>query len=440
MRRFWRSMMVCLLLSGFAGPTAAEGLYGFVIGDTGPETDAVAEKFAAWGIDNVYRSETVSDQPNSEVSAVDGLILYVAQEPDSFAPLVSLIAAKGATQAAILIENCPSAQASSLAVDLPEGVSLYVVRSVAEGQSCDAAPMRLTEHLLDLGDTAFDLQSAFSAFPSTSTIEGPITLGQRAEPAVSIVTDEVVVLTPVEPTRAAQPVVRGMSDYARASSGVLILDAGNEAQIQPVPVRAGLPQPYIRVGLFEPVPEFTPTPAVIDVSVNEVTFDNIVERRRLRRDDPTLFQDLLETGAFDPPSNQLVIALQTELERLRCYNAGVDGQWGGGSRRGVTRFFDEIEGVDPVSLEPGLPLYRQILELEDVVCPPETPVAQAPAAAAPARTTPRATPTRTAPTRTSRPRQTAQPAAPRPRQTAPAPTTRKSQANPKIRLGTGVFR
>jgi len=150
----------------------------------------------------------------------------------------------------------------------------------------------------------------------------------------------------------------------------------------------------------------------------------------MQADDPALFANLVESGAFDPPPSLLVVALQEELTRMECYNRGIDGSWGGGSEAGLRRYYEQIDAT-PENLQPTLAAFRQILTQDSVECPPVV-VAQP---ARPAQTTTRSTNTRSTNTSTaSRPRATA----PAPAPAAPAPAAPSRTINRSS--GTGIFR
>jgi hypothetical protein len=63
----------------------------------------------------------------------------------------------------------------------------------------------------------------------------------------------------------------------------------------------------------------------------------------------------------------LVSDVQTELARLGCYRMRIDGDWGNGSRRALTSYFLNKQIV-PESLEPSVPLLRQLKSEGKVIC------------------------------------------------------------------------
>ena len=111
-------------------------------------------------------------------------------------------------------------------------------------------------------------------------------------------------------------------------------------------------------------------------------------------------------------------AVQTELARLGCYRAGIDGIWGGGSRRAL-RDYIARSGADLDGQEPTEAVWRDVKAASGTICP----------APAPRRTQP-------APARTNR-TTTASPPAP-----APAPAPAPSRGNGDRLRGAlgGAFR
>ena len=64
---------------------------------------------------------------------------------------------------------------------------------------------------------------------------------------------------------------------------------------------------------------------------------------------------------------QLIIALQTELNRVGCYNGTIDGDWGNMSRRAVEIFLDSA-GVDVAASEPTPELLDALKSRSTIVC------------------------------------------------------------------------
>lgn len=245
----------------------------------------------------------------------------------------------------------------------------------------------------------------------------------------AVVQDTIVISAPVQPIRPAQAVISPVisSGAAQVQDGISVIaaDPTRSVENRAVPGVGGLPTPSIIVGLIATEAAFgTVTEDGGALSGSELDYTNIEARRAMREDDPTLFASLIEAGAFDPAPSELVIALQTELSRMNCYTAGIDGSWGGGSAGALQRYYQQID-EDAPSLEPTQVAFRQILVRDDVECPAVVQAA-APTRAAPTTAAPRrATPTPAAPRRA-----TPAPAAPAP---APSRTINRSTA-------TGVFR
>ena len=173
----------------------------------------------------------------------------------------------------------------------------------------------------------------------------------------------------------------------------------------------GRPQPSIIIGLIDPGAEasfgvdglLTST-----IARYQFNFDDRETREALRSSDPDLFRDLVEGGHVDPPDNQLVTALQTELARMKCYRSGIDGQWGGGSRGSVNRYFKALDnGTNWSERDPSNTLFRAILINGDATC-------QVAAASSPSTA-------RTRRQNTSQPATTPQPSTPRPSNAPRAP-------------------
>lgn len=187
-----------------------------------------------------------------------------------------------------------------------------------------------------------------------------------------------------------------------------------------------LPKPSIILGLIAPGQEETfGVERLLPATVEQIIFalDDLAAREALRADNPDLFRRLVEEGHIDPDPDQLNRVLQTELKRMNCYRAGVDGAWGRGSRGSVDEYFSQLASVEWDDPAPTNSLFRSIILNGDVACP--TPAAAAVAPRATSSAPKRATTTRRT-TTTNR-----APAAPK---AAPA-------AKPKMSIGAqGVFR
>ena len=66
------------------------------------------------------------------------------------------------------------------------------------------------------------------------------------------------------------------------------------------------------------------------------------------------------------PEN-LALAVQTELDRIGCYGMRVDGDWGNGSRRAMSAYY-EAKKVAPGEMEPTEAVYRALLAEPEKTC------------------------------------------------------------------------
>ena len=146
---------------------------------------------------------------------------------------------------------------------------------------------------------------------------------------------------------------------------------------------AGMPEPSIIIGVLRSesasynTVEDDPSGGAAGgngISSTEISFDNLEARRAMRAQGEELFVNLVGRGAFDPATNVLVVALQTELKRMGCYRSVIDGDWGGGSKSSVKRYFDEFGG-EAVTLDPTIDLFRQIILKDDIECATAKPTA-----------------------------------------------------------------
>ncbi|MEM8592231.1 MAG: hypothetical protein AAGF13_06855 [Pseudomonadota bacterium] len=193
-------------------------------------------------------------------------------------------------------------------------------------------------------------------------------------------------------------------DTSDAAPQIASLGAGQGALIQASLTQAGLPQPSIIIGVIAPGQEAsfgieTLLPATVESIAFEI--DDLDARDALRERDVELFRQLIEEGHLDP--EELERALQIELSRMNCYRSGIDGAWGPGSRRSVTEYFAQLEGVDWPDQAPTVDLFRAILINGDVACPTPQPVARTNTSTSSTRTTPTRTTTTTTPPTTQQP-------------------------------------
>ena len=439
--RNWATSLGCAAGLMLSTAAMAQDWQGVVIGQSGPAVpSAFSDAFHAaaalrsGGLDVV---QMLRDQPrdaaiaaldvlNGNESAViyltgpltqDGAGILLEGGPLRFDDVVSRLAAAGLSKVALLVEACP-AQDVDLVLPLPQpGMEMLSAVSAAAGADCPATGARLTDLLRSEIQTDTGLGNLLAGVTVTSTLQNDLVLRAApvpAAPVVSLISNDVlsnsvVSLTPVSAPAAnvaLMPVALQTATPSPDAGEVVIFAPTPQAQQAALPRAAGLPEPSIIVGIIEDLTlaSFSPAEPLGEVTSNEISYENLEARRALRAQDAALFGTLVASGAFDPPAPLLATALQTELARMGCYSAGIDGQWGPGSRRSVGRYFDEIDGVEAVSLDPTVDLFRQIVMQDDIVCPKPVAAAAQPRAASSgsSRTTsrtaakPRATTTRRA--------------------------------------------
>lgn len=341
--------------------------------------------------------------------------------------LMATASRAGVTRLVLMIENC-SADGSAPRFDVSEpspasGLEVMVFTSATDATGC-TPDLRLTgrlEEMARVGTVQDDMRAVLAGLPSRGSITGRIditntvTENQRNED-IAFLPDDVILLDDLDGEQSAAPVqvvlpVMTLDDEAASpdrAEPLITLAVLPAEQVVALPLVPGQPEPSIIVGTIEGLTDaaFTLDDSAQDES-RALAFDDIQARRALRTSNPDLFDALLASGSFDPPDDQLAVALQTELQRLNCYTLRVDGDWGNGSRRALQAYLDRLDSVQVASLDPNVDLFRLILRNDDVACPVVAP------AAAAAATRP-ATPTRTAPA------QPTPPAAAQPAPTAPA--------------------
>ncbi|OAN87126.1 hypothetical protein [Sulfitobacter geojensis] len=436
--RNWATSLGCAAGLMLSTAAMAQDWQGVVIGQSGSDVpSAFSDAFHAaaalrsGGLDVV---QMLRDQPrDAAIAALDALdgnesaVIYLTGPltqdgagilleggPLRFDDVVSRLAAAGLSKVALLVEACP-AQDVDLVLPLPQpGMEMLSAVSAAAGADCPATGARLTDLLRSEIQTDTGLGNLLAGVTVTSTLQNDLVLRAPAAPVVSLISNDVlsnsvVSLTPVSAPAAnvaLMPVALQTATPSPDAGEVVIFAPTPQAQQAALPRAAGLPEPSIIVGIIEDLTlaSFSPAEPLGEVTSNEISYENLEARRALRAQDAALFGTLVASGAFDPPAPLLAAALQTELARMGCYSAGIDGQWGPGSRRSVGRYFDEIEGVEAVSLDPTVDLFRQIVMQDDIICPKPVAAAAQPRAASSgsSRTTsrtaakPRATTTRRA--------------------------------------------
>lgn len=441
-----------------AGRSAAQE-----VGQPGRDALAVSRALLAAGFD-VRRLENPASLPEPPAEAPDVMLVYVSADladsggqaavalPSGPVPLAELAARYPAAQRIVLAEACavaPLENPAAEAVEVPEApAKAMIAHSPAD---CTSAA-RLTAVLLaaleqpgsELGASLSDGGlpvatgtgwTGFTALAARPNIARPNIARPNAEDPETLILDKP--LRPVSglasTTRPASPDAAGQA----APSGVQIFNAA--APVRPLdgnraarPTAAGLPEPSIIVGERPRADGVTPP---IDSLAGSALGTGVEERRRIRAEDPRAFASLLDSGAFDPPADQMASAIQTELQRMNCYTGRIDGDWGNGSRRAVDRYFQQAGG-SAVTREADVALFRQIALRDDLRCPDvvQPVVRDVPEASTRQPAAARANPTRSAVTR--QPAQTRQ-AAPQP--AAPPAAPAQPRINPNA-LGSGIFR
>ncbi len=175
-----------------------------------------------------------------------------------------------------------------------------------------------------------------------------------------------VVISTIQP--AATSIVN-INTLSQVQNNVRIFNASVTPERQFRPAAVGLPTPSIIVGNIKSEDSFSnPTELGGAISGVETGVLDFKTRQTLRNNDPASFERLLASGAFDPQPDTIAGAIQTELSRMGCYSARIDGIWGKGSRAAVDRYFSQI-GIAAPSREPVTAVYRQILRKDNITCP-----------------------------------------------------------------------
>ncbi len=420
--------MHCVLAGGaMIGSAAAEDWTAVVIGTPGAGADSafadafhVASALSDGGVwDVALLRGADADVLADAITAVAGqprvLIYYAGPlrqvggktrlnakfgKSDSRLELESILAtlsAAGTESAVVLIENCTAQKTTaapiSVPATLPDQLDVYLAATAQSDGTCPAPDARLSDLLIAAKEAPRQsLQEGLTGAWVGARMPLPTFVFPRTEPkrtmtngfdivaddVVTVISDDVVqVAHVIQPVRRSEVVTRvrlqpsEMAGIGRADDAVVVFAAPDALTRAAVPLTPGLPEPSIIVGLIEDVARDgfdTVDENSVDVTGNEISYDDLEARRSLRDQDPELFATLVAEGAFDPPEALLARALQTELQRMGCYFARIDGVWGRGSRSSVARYFAEIDGVEPETLEPETDLFRQIIRLDEITC------------------------------------------------------------------------
>ena len=367
-------------------------------------------------------------------------------EAEDLLPEDSLAAAPAGDDAAVPAEDVaegetPDEAAPDAAPDTPglfiasTRASPFVFRPPTSGTRLSAQDYRALESLSPQAQA--QLLAMWESQGMIVDFEGEVSQRSASPTVGTVENDTVVLVDPVRPVGTAStvaPVTVSAGSVGVVSDGVQVLAAPAPqvaARPRAVPGAGGLPAPSIIVGYpeeeveasFEVAREEDTGP----VSGSELSYENLEGRLAMRDENPTLYSSLVESGAFDPPANQIALALQTELKRMNCYTSVLDNDWGPGSRASVARYFEQ-RGEPVPTQDATYELWHTVIDSEDVRCPDV--VVQQPA---PQRQT-------SSSSSSSAPRQQA--AAPAPTQQrraapAPAPGPGRTLSNTG---GTGVFR
>lgn len=464
--RKWAASLGCAAGLMVSAPAFAQDWQGVVIGQSGPKSpSAFSDAFYAAGALRTGGLEAVQmlrDQPRAAAVAAlealngseravvyltgplteDGAGIVLEGGALRFDDVVGGLVNAGVSKLALLVETCPMQNARPVLPLSQPGLEMLSAESAGGDGTCPEIGMRLTDLLKSKLQADTSLGGLLSAVTVRSDLQDDLVLRAPlpVAPVVSLISDDVVTssvvsLTPVSAPSANVGLMPVALETASVSASpdageVVIFAPTPQAQQAALPRAAGLPEPSIIVGIIEDLTlaSFSPAEPLGEVTSNEISYENLEARRALRAQDAALFATLVGSGAFDPPSPLLAAALQTELARMGCYTSGIDGKWGPGSRRSVGRYFDEIDGVEAVSQDPSVELFRQIVLQDDITCP--APVAAAAAPRATAKRSSSGTTSRAA----TKPRTTTRRAAPKPAAKA-APKRTISGG----RLG-GVFR
>ena len=244
-----------------------------------------------------------------------------------------------------------------------------------------------------LADSGFDADSLAKAEAEIAVAEANLEMVAVQSVVVSAVVDPETPVVSEAPGADQTGVVSDIpvvsenvvvSEDVAISEHVAVSETGPEAEISPADLE--VVEMTVTVSTLEPEPDPAGSEEPIrlaaldwdtrDIAINEVTIerlrlqgkvlqpDNDDDRAILAAIDPAL----LETEAATPvPTEDLARAVQTELKRVGCYQMGVDGDWGKGSRTALTSYY-LAKKVIPTSLEPTAALHASLTQEKNVVC------------------------------------------------------------------------
>jgi len=200
-----------------------------------------------------------------------------------------------------------------------------------------------------------------------------------AEVNLEMVATQTVVITavaePVPPVEVALTVAEPTSAKIEIGADMLEMAETTVIVSEPsLPVETGLPAKI--EDQEEPIRLAALNWVTRDIALNEVTIERLrLEGKVLRPDDETarpilaaIDPRLLEDEDVAPvAAEDLARSVQAELKRVGCYQMGVDGDWGRGSRTALTSYF-LAKKVVPDSLNPTEALYSSLKLEKNVVC------------------------------------------------------------------------
>jgi hypothetical protein len=195
------------------------------------------------------------------------------------------------------------------------------------------------------------------AAPAASPVASPV--AAVASPVLGAVA---TALSPIRPAAAATTVVVGAE--AQVEDIVLLASATRASSAAAAEPAEGLPRPYIILG--------RPPSLIEAVAPPQYEWRDSAARATAKADDPEGYASLVAAGAWDPPAGEEAVALQTVLAEMNCYRGSIDGQFGNGSRRALTAYW-ETAGLQGVGQDPTPAVWRQVIAGPVVRCPDPAP-------------------------------------------------------------------
>lgn len=254
----------------------------------------------------------------------------------------------GATPSPLVLRRGGAGQALTLA-------DYRMLESLSDtDRAAMVANLRAAGFAVDIGDSAG--AGAAAAAPAA----GSSPVAAVSSPILGAVTTAV---SPIRPAAAAATIVVGAEAQA---DDIIILASATRASAAAATAEPaeGLPRPYIILG--------RPPSLIEAVAPPQFDWQDSAARATAKADDPDSYAGLVAAGAWDPPPGTEAIALQTVLAEMNCYRGGIDGQFGNGSRRALTAYF-ETAGLQGVGQDPTPAVWRQVIAGPVVRCPDPPP-------------------------------------------------------------------